>query len=396
MPGGSSDVRIGPGVDPFDALRGTRMPEWVRGSARLRQVLVQIRKRCPVDLAPVLGVSPFLMAKALGAGLTAEARMPASEERAERVRSLADALVGDTTIARVGEGAWGYEFDVQTRWAFYPSGSANIIVTFFVARGFAEAWAAGALPEGIGETEAAARFICDALVTPEGFFAYTTHSPKLIHNANLLGAGLVASVGRLAGDDRLIAAALCAARLSLAALGPSGSLRYGEGRGLEWVDNFHTAYCLDGLLLLWLATGDGEVRAAMEAITRFWAEHFFAADGAPAYYAGARSPYPYDIHSAASAVDIGARLGSWGFAVGDMPERVHEWTRANLIAPDGSTYYRLHAWFTDRRNFVRWGDAHWSMAEASLAMVAAGRRSPLEEALERSRHAGGRGVSATS
>ena len=32
--------------------------------------------------------------------------------------------------------AWGYEFDVQTRWSFYPARTPNIIVTTFVANAF--------------------------------------------------------------------------------------------------------------------------------------------------------------------------------------------------------------------------------------------------------------------
>ena len=67
------------GLDPFDALRGSRVPRWVKRNRPARQALIQLRKRCPLDLAPLLGVRPFAMAKAVATFLTAAARTAGSE-----------------------------------------------------------------------------------------------------------------------------------------------------------------------------------------------------------------------------------------------------------------------------------------------------------------------------
>ncbi len=37
-----------------------------------------------------------------------------------------------------GPVAWGYPFDVQTRWSFYPAGSPNVVVTSFAVQGLLE------------------------------------------------------------------------------------------------------------------------------------------------------------------------------------------------------------------------------------------------------------------
>ena len=42
-----------------------------------------------------------------------------------------------------GDVAWGYPFDVQTRWSFYPAGSPNVVVTSFAVQGLLDG-AAGA------------------------------------------------------------------------------------------------------------------------------------------------------------------------------------------------------------------------------------------------------------
>jgi hypothetical protein len=64
-----------------------------------------------------------------------------------------------------------------------------------------------------------------------------------------------------------------------------------------------------------------------------------------------------------------------------LAERVAEWTRRNLLAADGTTYYQKHRLWTDRRHFVRWGDAHWALGESSLQLLRDGRRDPLEQAV---------------
>ena len=51
--------------------------------------------------------------------------------------------------------AWGYPFDVQTRWSFYPAGSPNVVVTSFAVQG---------LLEGATASEIGARFATRAVV----------------------------------------------------------------------------------------------------------------------------------------------------------------------------------------------------------------------------------------
>ena len=379
------------GFDPYDALAGTRVPSLIRTRPKARQILIQLRKRTPVNVAPVLGVKPRLFAKALGCFLTAEARLHTAERgmSAPRRQTACDLVaVMDSAAGNCGDGSWGYEFDVQTRWAYYAAGSPNLIATFFVGRGLAEAGVSFATDQWLSRGRAAAKYLATNLVrrTERGspFFAYTPDSPRLVHNANLLGAGLLAAAGALGGVPEWYEVAGEAASTTLAAQHPDGSWPYGEGAGLGWSDNFHTAYNLDGLLLLWLATGNHAVAEGLERGLKHWTRDFFGPAGEPKYYPD--KPFPYDIHSAATAVDVAARLATWGFPTADLARRVGEWTRVNLLDPrTGRTYFQKHRMLVDKRNFVRWGDAHWALARSSLALLDAGRRSPLESALEANR-----------
>ena len=97
----------------------------------------------------------------------------------------------DAAEGNCGDGAWGYEFDVQTRWAHYLAGSPNLIATFFVGRGLAAAGACFGDAAMVERARQSAGFLAEPLFrrTKEGrpFFAYTPDSPRLVHNANLWG-----------------------------------------------------------------------------------------------------------------------------------------------------------------------------------------------------------------
>ncbi len=369
------------GFDPYDALRGERIPGWVRRSRWLRQALIQLRKRVPLNLSPVLGIEPYIMAKTVGCHLIAAARDSSRGVRgaAQDSAELSRFLLEDDEIARLDSGAWGYEFDVQTRWAYYAAQTPNVIASYFVARGFLEYGLVFDQRAAIDHANRTAEYVTESLRSPEGYYCYTPDSPRLIHNANLLAAGLLAVTGRMESSPDRLAMALTAAHISCAEQDEDGLWPYGEGARLAWIDNFHTAYALDGLLLVWLATDDYVVERALRSGAQAWQSRFFGLDGTPAYYVDGRGPQ--DIHSAATAVDVGMRLASAGIVPPDVFVRVHEWTNRRMVESDGRTIYRIHRWGVDRRHFPRWGDAHWRLAESSTALCSAGVAPPLERAL---------------
>lgn len=369
------------GTDPYDCLRSRRLPGAVRASRRLRQIAIQTRKQLPFDLAPILGIQPYVMAKTVGCLLWAEARASASlgitsSSRAERLVQLLDSTEGNA-----GRGGWGYEFDVQTRWAFYAAGSPNLIATTFVGRGLLAAGTAFGREDWVNRGIECAGYATDALLRWQGddtvAFYYTPDTDRLIHNANLLGCALCAEAAALSGDDRLLAYAQRAAAVTISAQAADGSWPYGVGSSLSWIDSFHTAYNLDGLLQMWLVTGADEFENPLRRGIEYWASEFFGEDGTPHYYSD--RVRPLDIHCAATAVDVGSRLASWGFMDAALPLAVSDWTRRNLIDPaTGAAYYRRGRLFTDKRSFARWGDAHWALGRASLSLLSTDSRDLVE------------------
>jgi hypothetical protein len=266
------------GSDPYDGLLSP-VARLARGR-RSRQAIVQGVKRFPLDLRPVARVRPVRMAKALALFSSGLARADFLPDASARQRQLADDL------ARFRRsGAWGYEFDVQTRWAFYPAGTPNIIATAFVIE---------ALNDGrlTAQDDLAIEWLIERMVHPAGFIRYVPGNDRLIHNANVLGAR---ALHRLSPGHPAVARSVVT---TMERQRPDGLWRYGEGDGLDWVDNFHTAYVL--LALRDLASAQSDIANGLARAVGAWADRCFEPDGTPRYYAD-RAGHR-DVHNLSTAV----------------------------------------------------------------------------------------------
>ena len=362
------------GVDPYDGLRSPLAR--VLAGRRPRQAFVQAVRRSPVNLRPMLGIGPCQMVAATGLAATAASRMTGEEPWWGELRDR----LGSLTAARQfpggpGRGLWGYEFDVQTRWGFYGSRTPNAIATVVAARGCLDA---GRLTGPQQTTLGGALLRCFWRGT---YFAYTPASTVLIHNANLLVASLAA---RLAGSDQLERqlrealrrAARGAVETALAAQRPDGSWPYGEGRSLDWVDGYHTAYSLLALDQS-LALLDGEAsRTALDRGARFYFAELF--DGpVPRYLAGSNAG-PSDINNVATGLRAAVWGAERGHVVSTFPGRVLEVLRDGFWDA-GRQHMRASAAGhrpTARLDYPRWGAAPALDALTALAAWERGRRSP--------------------
>ena len=301
-----ADTRGWAGPDPYDGLTG---PLGRAAAHRvLRQVLLQSVKRSPLDLRPVLGIRALRTATATGTAASACARLSASPVWRERALRLGRRTAAEQLAGRYA-GLWRYEFDVQTRWAYYPSRIPNLVATTFCADGCLDTGTLG---------DQAVRSLGHALLEHlhnGEFFTYTPTSDVLVHNANLMGAALAARLscaGTLPGDlaDRLATAARDAVEVSLAGQCPDGSWPYGRGPNLDWVDGFHTGYVL--LRLDQAGTRLGmDVRAPLEKGAEHYLRNLF--DGPlPRYFAGGRPRR--DPNNDATAVRVTAWAADRGLA----------------------------------------------------------------------------------
>ena len=356
---GAARAKAWRGPDPYDALM-TPWPAPLVGGRRRRQAIIQLHARSPVDVRRLYRRRHPRIVKALALFGAAARTLDALEPDPRMREAAADAL---GTILREGDGGqgWGYPFDVQTRWSFYPAGTPNVIVTSFA--GLALHDAGHERPELAQAARRAAGWVLEALhVGDGGFFAYHPGSRSLIHNANVLGARLVGSVLGPAQD-----AVRRAVELTLDAQQPDGAFPYGEGEGLGFVDSFHTGFVLEALLAL--ADVDPAVRPAVHRGAEHYATRFFGPRGEAWLWPG--RPFPEDAHAAGTALTTLAALHRQGLADADLLVRVARRTVTHVVDGD-TTVFRRHRRHRTHVSYLRWCDAHVAhgLAAAATALSA--------------------------
>jgi hypothetical protein len=353
------------GADPFDGL-WWGWPRAVVGGRRRRQAVVQAHARSPVDVRRLYRRRAAVIAKALGVFASVGARAghltPDAGSRGIALRA-AELLDRDRSA---GPHAWGYPWDVQTRWSFYPAGSPNVVATAFAASGLLEAGASTGRSDLVERARAAACWACDELwVQPEGYFAYHAGRPVNIHNASMLGAWLVhAGAGADGAARERVARAV---ERTLAAQRGDGSWAYGEGGGLAWVDSFHTGYvlqCLDRLRGVDVRVGEAVARGAEQY------RAFFDDGGRARLWAD--KPYPEDGHSAGTGLSTLALLVRRGLVERELLERVALRVLDRGLR-GGHAVHRRYRWGATTVRYPRWCDAHVALGLVDAAATMLGR-----------------------
>lgn len=269
------------GTDPYDGLLSPVAPI-LRGRLP-RQVWVQAHKRLGNSLRSVTRVPKVTMTKAMA--------LFAMAEHCDGHPDHAQDLITKLLCMR-GSGPWGYEFDVQTRWAHYLANSPNVVATVFALRAISAM-------DRLAEVSPKTTTWLENLAHPDGFFRYTEASDRLVHNGSLLAAESLAILG---GDKTLIQQAITR---TVSAQATDGSWAYGEGKGLEWVDSFHTIYVLDSLFFL--KQRGFEIGDSYERGLAYWYAHCLNAQGLPVYNAD-EVDASHDVHNVATTVGFLAGL----------------------------------------------------------------------------------------
>jgi hypothetical protein len=352
------------GPDPYDGLY-FGWPRWLDGGRRRRQAIVQAHARSPVDIRRLYRRDHPRIAKALGMFGSVGARLGRGGDAASASLGLSALRILDADHSTNAAG-WGYPFDVQTRWSFYPAGSPNVVVTSFAVQGLMD----GA--QCAQQTEAAqlrcratdaARWVLDELWAESGgFFAYHPTATVNIHNANLLGA---LCVHLALGDDAPARDRVRRAiEVSLAAQAPDGGFPYGDGAGLAWRDSFHTGFVLR--CLTEMDSLDPAIRDAVQRGTESYLR-FFDADGRARLWADKQ--YPEDAHSAGTGLSTLALLGTRGTIDPQILARVVTRT-VQAGVRNRHAVARRYRWGRTTTRYLRWCDGHVALglADAALAL----------------------------
>jgi len=357
------------GYDPYDALNSPLAPYLTLRTAFGSRALTQVVKRSPINLRPLLRVRPAHNDKALGLVASGYARLAAARgdaTAADAARRWLDRVVSDAVSDGAGR-AWGYHFDVRTRFFGYAKGTPNTIATSFVAHALLDGL------ELLGDSrfgEAAREatvFLLERMLDDGGaapFFRYVPAEQPLVHNANLLACSVAVRTSVLREeplDERVVAAV----ETSVEAQRDDGSWPYAAGSLGHWVDNFHTGYVLESL---------GRCAASIDGLSEplergfdFWERELFLRDGEPRPAPGRR--FPIDAHDYAQAIETWLSAVDRRRGALERAERTARLVVTQMLNPAGYVNFQRGRHLTSRVPFVRWTTAPVFRALAGVELA---------------------------
>ena len=352
------------GYDPYDALNGPILARISLGRPLVGAALTQFLRFLPVNPRSVLGIPVVRMTKTVSLIVQAHLNLARLGQRSqwhfEQARKGLEWLASQQICGFHGA-CWGYSHDWQARSMLLPKTQPSLVCTAFVARAFLSAY------EDLGERRylEIARSSCDFVLRDlpryrsgdTYCFSYVPFDVVLAHNANLLGAELLARVYRHTREPALLENAMPALHFTLNDQHPDGGWFYDvhtdNGLNRTWIDNFHTGFVIESLLRFVGNTGY-DLQRSLRTGLQYYSERFFALDGRPRR--SSQSDYPVDLRDCTQAIIVAGLV--------DPPHeyprlcRVLDWTlrhmrlRSGLIAyqrwPVGLNpvvYLRFQAWF---------------------------------------------------
>lgn len=329
----------------------------------LRLAWIQFFKRSPVNFRRITIVPKAYNPKGLALFATGLISMGKNDEAI----GILERLKGMTVSGYYGT-CWGYNFDWQARAFFVPVGKPNMVATAFAAIAFLDHYDKTGDEQSLFIGENAAQFILQSLILFENqnslCFGYIPGEHARVHNANMLGAAILARVWNHTNEQSYLEKSRKAMAYSVNALNADYSWRYGELSHHKFIDNFHTGFNLVALKDWMNYTGDNKWKEELKNAYEYFLDTFWLEDGCPKYYHN--SLYPIDIHCSAQGIVTCLKLKDYDDRSVPMANKIAKWAIDNMQDESGYFYYQKTRWYTNKISYMRWSQAWMFYALAYL------------------------------
>jgi hypothetical protein len=359
------------GYDTFDGLNAKYLRPLTFETKFLRTVLQQGVRRFPLNVRPLLGIPKNRSTKGMGylaKGFMRLQQATGDKSWGDKAESALQWLIENQSKGYSGA-CWGNHFDYQSRGFYLPKGVPTIVWTSLIGHAFLDGYDHFGSDSYLQVAVSACEHISRDLETyPEGdslCISYIPTGKNEIHNANTLGASLLARTFSYTQNEAYRSLATKAIQYTANHQRPDGSWFYGEAPNVQWVDNFHTAYVLDCFKYYIAATGDDRFQAKLDAGYDYWKNTFFLADGTPRYYD--RKTLPIDIQCSSQAIDTLVFFHDRDPGNLSLALNVAKWTIENMQDRSGYFYYRRYSpRLVNKTPTLHWGQATMFCALAGL------------------------------
>jgi polysaccharide biosynthesis protein VpsJ len=359
------------GYDTFDGLNARFVRPLTFETTFLRTVLQQGVRRFPLNTRPLLGVRKSYSTKGMGflaRGFIRLHQATGDEAWARKAEFALEWLIENQSKGYSGA-CWGNHFDYQSRTFYLPKGVPTIVWTSLIGHAFLDAYdhfqKEKYLQIAVSACEHIVRDLDTLAVRDSVCISYIPTQNKQVHNANTLGASLLARVYSHTRNESYGALAQRAIQYTAQHQRPDSSWYYGEAANLHWVDNFHTAYVLDCFKYYAEGTGDHRFEDNLQRGYEYWKSAFLLPDGTPKYYN--YKVLPLDIQCSSQAIDTLVFFHDRDPESLPLALKVAKWTIEHMQDRSGYFYYRRYSpWVVNKTPTLHWGQATMLCALAGL------------------------------
>jgi hypothetical protein len=351
------------GYDPYDGLNSKLFQNLpIFPKARFpRLAWIQLFKRLPVNLRPLVGIQKGYNPKGLALFLTGYCNLAKAEgldKYQERIHFLASKLIELKTPGYSGS-CWGYNFPWESKAFYFPRHTPTVVASTFAANALLDAYEATGnekyLAEGMSTKDFVLKDLNRTVMENGNFvFSYSALDKTSVFNASLLGARLLSRVYSISKDPELIELARKAVAYCCEHQNSDGSWFYSTLPWHQWIDNFHTGFNLECIVDYRRYSNDPGFDSNIHSGMNYYLSNFFDSEGRSAYYNN--SLYPIDIHAPSQLFVTLHKAGLFD-QNRQLAERVMKWTVNNMQSPQGYFYYQKRKFLTNKIAYMRWSQA---------------------------------------
>ena len=357
------------GYDPYDTLNSPFIPESLGNIIPV--LAIQVQKRNPINIRPLLKIKKEINPKAIGLFLHAYSRLyklTGDQKYLQKADYLFDWLINNYSTGYSGM-AWGYNFPWAGPGKYLQRFTPTSVVTGFVSRGIFEYYLV------TGKIEAK-----DALISSCNFlekdilcsnyktgicFSYTPIKADNCYNASLLTAEIFAKTYSITGNLKYKDSAINALNYVLQKQKNDGSWFYSinedTGEERKQID-FHQGYILMSAsdIIKYTEIENPEAEAKIKKGIEFYINSQFFSTGQSLW----RYPkkYPVDIHNQAQGIITLSYLNKYQNSSKDFAQKIADWTIENMFDKKGYFYFRKNRIFKNRIPYMRWSQAWMFLA----------------------------------
>jgi hypothetical protein len=348
------------GYEPFDGLTSFLLP-LTMNSRLARQVLQQGVRRMPINLRPLLGITPLDSTKGRGYVAWGYLKRYQHSKDAKYRNKAFNCLdwLDKNKSPLYPQHSWGNHFLYTSRSGYIPKDTSTIVWTGLIGQVYLEAYALFGNPHHLEIIESIADWMMELPRedTPDGScLSYTMRTQSSIHNSNMIGAAFLAGAAVAVKKREYERVARRAMEYSCARQQEDGAWFYGEERKHHWVDVFHTGYDLDALRRYQAFSGDLSFSECLKKGYRYFIRHFFEPCGRVRYYHDRTRPL--DIQCASQAVDTLLLFAPDDPGASALAVKTALWYIDHMQDRDGHFYFRHYArGVNNTAAMIHWGQA---------------------------------------